>query len=288
MKVHAARIVLACLAATLTGSPARAGQGPTLDRLVQSRHLYESAEYDRALAVMETIDARSVTPDVARDRAFYRALCFLALNMREQAEAQIELVLGVDPLFTAGTYVSPRVRAFVDEVRTRLLPTLAQQHYRAGRALFDSRNFEGAIAEFALVRQLSQPGRVVSDDSEQSDLSALAAGFTELSRRSLAERPPRTAEPSPAVNVVPPVTLYQNLPAWPKERVLNQQQLSGVLEVVVTARGDVGAVTLIKSIDPLYDVLLVSAARQWKYRPATRDGKPVAHVKRLAINVGRQ
>ena len=56
----------------------------------------------------------------------YRALCFLALNMREQAEAQIELVLGVDPLFVAGTYVSPRVRAFVDEVRTRLLPTLAQ------------------------------------------------------------------------------------------------------------------------------------------------------------------
>jgi hypothetical protein len=285
MKVHAARIVLACLAATLTGSPARAGQGPTLDRLVQSRHLYESAEYDRALAVMETIDARSVTPDVARDRAFYRALCFLALNMREQAEAQIELVLGVDPLFVAGTYVSPRVRAFVDEVRTRLLPTLAQQHYRAGRALFDSRNFEGAIAEFALVRQLSLPGRVVSDDSEQSDLSALAAGFIELSRRSLVERPPRTAEPSPAVNFVPPVTLYQDLPVWPKDRVLGRQ-LTGILEVVVTARGDVGAVSLIKSIDPVYDILLVSAARQWKYRPATRDGKPVAHVKRLAINVG--
>jgi hypothetical protein len=44
-------------------------------------------------------------------------------------------------------------------------------------------------------------------------------------------------------------------------------------------------VAIVKGLHPIYDLLLLSAAREWKYQPATRDGKSVTHVKRLAVTV---
>jgi len=282
-----ARVVLVCLAASLMWSPARAGQAPVLDRLVQSRQLYESAEYDRALAVMDSIDPQTITPALARDRALYQALCLFALDLRPQAEARLEAAVQADPLFRPGADLSPRVRTFVDDVRSRLRPALALQRYRAGKALFDAKNYEGALREFTVVRQLAEEAGDSSEASALSDLKTLSMDFADLSKRALAAGgSTRSIEArAPSLPFVPPVVIYQGLPAWPRDLVPPHGQLTGVLDIVVSARGDVGYVKLIKSIHPVYDVMLMSAARQWKYRPATRDGRPVADVKRLAIKV---
>ena len=63
------------------------------------------------------------------------------------------------------------------------------------------------------------------------------------------------------------------------------ERLAGVIEIVVSARGDVGAVNVLTSLHPVYDKLLIAAAKQWRYRPATRDGEAVAYVKRLSVSV---
>jgi tetratricopeptide (TPR) repeat protein len=269
----------------LTWAPLCAGQSRTVDRLVESRQLYESAEYDRALAVMDAIDARGAAPEIARDRAFYQALCLFALNHEAEAAARIETVFELDPRFDPGSDLSPRVQAFVDRVRARVLPSLAHQHYRAGKALFDSKRYDAALNEFLVVLELANDDDAAGGAPVLSDVRALAEGFRDLSARALADARSVVAR-RPEATLVPPVVITQALPPWPAN--LSPSTLvhrNGVLELVVSARGDVGSVTVLVGIHPAYDQLLIAAARRWRYRPATRDGEPVAFVKRLAVSV---
>ena len=276
---------LGCMVVWLTWAPLCAQQSRTVDRLVESRQLYESAEYDRALAVMDTIDAVGVAPEIARDRAFYQALCLFALNHEAEAAARIETVLELDPRFHPGGDLSPRVQAFVDQVRARVRPSLAHQHYRAGKSLFDAKRYAAALNEFLLVLDLANGDDAAARASGLSDVRALAEGFRDLSVRALADaRSAAATRPAPAL--VPPVVIDETLPAWPAS--LSPSTLvhrNAVLEIVVTARGDVGSVTILGGIHPAYDQLLIAAARRWRYRPATRDGEAVAYVKRLAVKI---
>ena len=269
----------------LTLTPAQAAQGPLLDRLAESRQLYESAEYDRALAVMDTIDPKAIAPDLARDRALYQALCLFALDLRVEAAARIEAAFELDPLFRPGSDLSPRVQSFISEVRARVLPSLANQRYRAGKALFDSGRYEEAVKEFTVVLGLAREDGELAGTSELADVGTLAAGFRDLAERALG-RSATAARPAPTL---PPVVINQALPPWPENLPPSALlSLDGLFDIVVSARGDVGSVNVVKSIHPAYDQLLIAAARRWRYRPATRDGEAVAYVKRLAVNVTAQ
>jgi hypothetical protein len=68
-------------------------------------------------------------------------------------------------------------------------------------------------------------------------------------------------------------------------RLEQQGPLTGMLEITVNEHGDVASTNLVTPIHPLYDVLLLSKAEQWKYRPATRNGTPVPYVKRLKVTL---
>jgi protein TonB len=48
-----------------------------------------------------------------------------------------------------------------------------------------------------------------------------------------------------------------------------------VLEVSVDERGRIGDVKVLRGLGPGCDEALVAAVRQWRFRPATRDGKPI-------------
>ncbi len=273
---------LVALGFVLASPPPTAAQ-QLLDRLAESRQLYESADYAKALAVMETIDPRAISPDVARDRALYQALCLFALDLRVEATARIEAALELDPLFRTAVDLSPRVQSFIDEVRRQVRPALANQRYRAGKALFDSGHYEAALREFAVVIHLAGEDGKLPEKSELADVGTLAAGFRDLAERAVAQRRSATRGNAPTL---PPVVIDQVLPQWPANLPPSALvSMTGAFEIVVSARGDVGAVNVIKSIHPVYDHLLVAAARGWRYRPATRDGEPVAYVKRLTVQV---
>ena len=47
------------------------------------------------------------------------------------------------------------------------------------------------------------------------------------------------------------------------------------LDVVVKSDGTVGDVTVTKSLDPELDEQAVKATKQWRFRPGTKDSKPV-------------
>jgi hypothetical protein len=42
-----------------------------------------------------------------------------------------------------------------------------------------------------------------------------------------------------------------------------------VLELIIDETGEVEDVTVVEPVVPVYDMLVVRTARQWKYRPAT-------------------
>lgn len=60
---------------------------------------------------------------------------------------------------------------------------------------------------------------------------------------------------------------------------------SPIYEVTITAKGDVTDVRVLHSSNLDIDKEVIAALRQWKFRPATRNGKPVAVYYTLTVNI---
>lgn len=271
-----------------------------------ARDLYASARYDEALAVLNGL--QPTTDGGGSDRKSieqYRSLCLLALGRGPEAESAIAAVVTADPLFVPGeANASPRVRAAFSDVRQRLLPEIASNRYAAAKAAFDRREFANAEQQFrGLVTLLNDPqmgGRL-------SDLRTLANGFVDLATAAAAPPPePKKVEPAvapappaPAVpksphiwtgdedGVTPPVIVRQDVPRVPTA-IAAQARPRGLLEVLIDEQGRVIGLTVRMSIHPMYDPLLVAAARDWRYKPAMADGIPVKFRKLIQISVDKR
>jgi len=77
-------------------------------------------------------------------------------------------------------------------------------------------------------------------------------------------------------NVTMPVPTYKPEPAYTPEARERKIQGKVGLRFVVDANGNVGDVTVVKSLDPSLDDTAVRTVRMWRFQPATRDGVPVA------------
>ena len=75
-----------------------------------------------------------------------------------------------------------------------------------------------------------------------------------------------------------PVVVKEVKPDYTREAMQAGIQGDVILKVVVTSAGDVGNVQVARSLDKEFglDDAAVDAAKQWKFKPGTRQGKPVA------------
>ena len=71
-------------------------------------------------------------------------------------------------------------------------------------------------------------------------------------------------------------------------QVLSQTRDRGLLEIVIDEQGRVTGLNLRISLHPIYDTLLLTAARDWKYQPATLNGRPVKFRKMMQITVSKR
>jgi protein TonB len=60
---------------------------------------------------------------------------------------------------------------------------------------------------------------------------------------------------------------------------------SGTISIVIDEKGDVADATIVESVHPVYDRLLLAAVRHWKYRPASRSGVPVRYRQNVRIEL---
>jgi TonB family protein len=310
MKARALTVVLACL--LFGGAGVRAGSDSAL---ADAKALYDSASFDEALSTLDRYSRAEPEHDV-EDVQRYRALCLLALNRAAEAQSALEVVFSRNPQFKLGEGdAPPRMRAAFDDVRRRLLPRVTEQLYASAKLSFDRKEYTIASTQFAdLLRFLDDPD--ARDLASVKEFRTLATGFRDLSVAAAAtvaaepapapisatasavppvpvpaaagaasQTPAQT--PSPGV-LQPPVIVKQQMPLWLGMRELMPRGGRGMVRVIVDEHGNVEEARIAESVHTVYDALLLSAARTWKYEPARLDGKPVRYVKLIEVVVKPQ
>jgi TonB family protein len=280
------------------------------DSLSAARDLYASASYEDALAMLGRLNAAELPPDQGRAADQYRALCLLALGKSAEASQAIEAVVAADPAYQPTvSEVSPRVRAVFSDVRKRLLPGLVQQKYAIAKAAYDHKDYVTASNGFGQLLALYADADLAPAVGKPplSDLRTLIEGFHSLSVQAAAPRPapepvvvakaPVVPKPEPVApeppkvytvgdaNVVPPVTIRQELPPYGG---VVQRQMTGAMEVVIDETGKVVSAAMRSPTVANYDRQAVAAAQSWRYRPATLNGAPVKYRKLIQVAVTPQ
>jgi hypothetical protein len=272
--------------------------------LTAARDLYASARYDEALAVLNGMPSDNSVSD-RKSIEQYRSLCLLALGRGTEAESAIAAVVTADPMFIPGEAdASPRVRSAFSEVRQRLLPQIASNRYAAAKAAFDRKEYASAETQFRNLLMLLEDPQMAG---RLPDLRTLANGFVDLASAAAAPPPePKKVDPpvaaAPAAPAAPkephvwsaeeagvtlPVILRQDVPRVPST-ISAQARERGLLEITIDEQGRVIGLALRLSIHPMYDPLLMAAAREWRYRPAMVNGVPVKFRKLIQVTVDKR
>ncbi len=89
----------------------------------------------------------------------------------------------------------------------------------------------------------------------------------------------------PGSGIVNPQPLFRAKPEYTSEAMRAQVQGEVWLEIVVLPDGTVGDVTITRSLDRVFglDDEAIKAARQWRFKPGTRFGEPVAVMVGIAL-----
>jgi hypothetical protein len=279
--------------------------GPRLhaqDSLEAARQLYASAEYTTALTMLNALIATDSPREERRAIALYRTLCLLAVGRAAEADRAIESMVSADPLYRPDADdIPPRMLKAIGEARKRMLPGILQEKYKQSKAAFDKQDFNHAASGFKeMLDGLADPDiALASSQSPLSDLKTLAIGFYELSSKAMVPLPapvPTVAEPvlppgppasiQPKIytaddrNVVPPQAIRQQIPAFPGKVTMAK---TGVLELVIDPSGNVESALMRVPVNAQYDRMATTAARTWRYQPATVDGTPVKFIKRIQV-----
>jgi len=108
-------------------------------------------------------------------------------------------------------------------------------------------------------------------------LLASAAGVG-CSSSPAAPSPPLTIYDAGSNGVSIPTLVRDVKPSYTPEAIRNRIQGTVLLAVVVLPNGTVTDVTVLRSLDTRFglDAEAVSAAKQWLFNPAMKDGVPVA------------
>ena len=301
MPVHVwCAVVVALCAATVSAQ----------EPLTKAKALYDAAHYEEALTVLAPVHE----PEAQQ----YRALCMLALGRAQDASGEVDSLIASAPTFEPSAEdVPPRFVSLVSESKKRLLPSIARKTFAEAREQFKNGDRTEAVKKFDLVVTLASMG-AFKDTSDADDLRTLASGFIELARASAPARPasttavpapepPKVAEATPAAppvstlarakapppsatapqapsDVSQPVAVRQTIPAIPSS-ISGQGSPTASVKVEIGADGHVVNASMQKSAHPLYDRLVLQAAREWFYTPAMLNGRPVPSEKVVTIQL---
>ena len=282
---RAARLFAAAALAGIIGSTSAFAQDP----LQQIKTLYASAAYEDALSMIARLQASGRKLEYEQ----YRVFCLVALGRTAEAEKAIASVVAADPSFVPDEgEMSPRIREMFARTRRALVPEIAHRLYLDGREALDRKDKIAATAKFeAVVRLIDSTAADKPAEGEEPllyELRLLASGFLDLSRAAdaraeAAKDQARQPSGAPSLHITAPTPVKQELPAWSPPELLSSREFRGAIRVFISEQGRVTDAELAPSIHPSYDRLLLAAARNWQYQPATRNGAPVASEKVIEV-----
>lgn len=277
-------------------------QAPAVAR---AKALYDTAAYEEALTALRDADSAEAHQ--------YRALCLMALGRNAEAEKALESLVTVAPTFVPSEAdVPPRMLSLLNQTRSRVMPGILRQLFADARALFVAKEYGKAGEAFERLLVIADDP-VLEGSEHAEDLRILIAGFIDLvnatpmagaaspspAKASTAGALPEGATPAPSdasetaesapaapPEVVPAVTVRQEMPAW-NGRVRAGESLTAVVRITIGEDGTVQDAVIERSIDPAYDARLLLAARSWLYEPARLRGEPVVSSKTIEVTVTR-
>jgi protein TonB len=275
------------------------------DALADAKALYDKAAYEEALKLLDQIGGAASSSEVHQ----YRALCLIALGRNEVAEREIAIVVAANPFFTPDPReVAPRVISMFTETRRKLLPQVIKREFGEARTLFKDGDRQRANERFGQVLRLLDDS-ALSEDDDLADLKLVASGFLDLVR---AQPPASTSQPGQSPHaplgatpiastetattvkaadsagpvVTPPVAITQVLPQWrPPDPSTARRTFLGAVRVMIDADGKVTNAEMERTVYPTYDRIVLEAARDWVYRPATRNGRPIGSETTVEIRL---
>ena len=252
--------------------------------LKKATALYDAAAYEDALTVLTPVDM----PEAQQ----YKALCLLALGRVQDATGAVEKLVTAQPTFEPSAQdVPPRFVTLVSDTKRKLLPALARRAFNEGRDLFRNGSREDAMTHFNLVMTLTSDASF-KQSADAEDLRTLAAGFIDLAKAAApppapaatvakAPEPVRTPDPP---EVVQPIVVKQYIPPVPAEVGTQGGPVMSV-RVVINASGKVTEASIQQPSHPLYDRLVLQAAKDWVYQPAKMNGRPVTSEKIVTVQL---
>jgi hypothetical protein len=218
------------------------------------------------------------TPPSPRDSQ-RRATSLLAQGQAAEAAMAFDSLVMSNPLFDprAGEWTPEALAAFRTSQR-QLLPVIAQRTYDRGKAALNTGDADRALAlgkeaKAILDRRLADtPAELraqVQDLIEQATAAAALANEIVYSEAD--------------ADVVAPRALSRQMPVTgpigvPPHRV-------GWLDMIIDRDGSVFFVKLNTPLNRHHERMIVSPAKAWRYRPATKNGKPVMYRIRVKVNL---
>jgi hypothetical protein len=208
-----------------------------------------------------------------------RAASLLELGKTAAASFAFDALVMSNPLYEPkATDLTPEALAAFRTSQRQLLPSIAQRHYDRAVAALAAGDADRALAlgkETAAILDRSLPNATpqfreqVADLVEEATAAAAAANEVIYSGAD--------------VGVIPPRPLSRQLPVTgpigvPPHRV-------GWLEIVVNRDGTVFSIKLHTPLNRHHERMIVSPAKAWLYRPATKNGKPVMYRILVKVNL---
>jgi TonB family protein len=137
------------------------------------------------------------------------------------------------------------------------------------------------ILDFALADQATLRYRV-SDCGNQADCDRAVGHLVQLVHRDFGWSLQRDEAELPPT---PPRVLSRTPPRYPPLAMARRHQGQVLLQVEIGQDGRPGEVRVARSSGyQELDQAAVAAARQWRFRPASRNGRPVATRARVPVN----
>jgi len=84
--------------------------------------------------------------------------------------------------------------------------------------------------------------------------------------------------------IQPPVVIERVNPHYPQSALDAGTSGIVIVETKISEKGNVDEARVVRGLSPELDEAAMEAVKQWKFKPATLDGKPVAVVFNLTIN----
>jgi hypothetical protein len=207
----------------------------------------------------------------------------LVVQFDDVAHAVDELV--ADPTSRS---VSPRAK----DLRRRVLSALVRERYADARTAFDNgQNRTAADQLRQMFALLDNPDLAANGESSLADLRMLAGGgLLELVVGEGAKSVDGGATSASMYSegdagISRPVPLYQGLPPWPSTSRLSPWGSRGLVQVVIDEEGHVESAAMREPIQPFYDLLITAAAKNWRYQPALKDGRPVKYRNLTEVSI---